>query len=127
MNNSNTYDTNTDTNTDTTLVWLAQSLRRTRGIMGATDIPLDPTPAQAVLKAAGADRDGWAGSIVRLDFNDGGIMIAGKSHDAEHVTWESFASAKDLDAGDSYYNGVDANLDNFADTVMQAASEAFYV
>lgn len=122
MNDNNTHD-----NTDTTLVWLAQSLRRTRGIMGATDIPLDPTPAQAVLKAAGADRDGWAGSIVRLDFNDGGIMIAGKSHDAEHVTWESFASAKDLDAGDSYYNGVDANLDNFADTVMQAASEAFYV
>ena len=123
MNDSNTY----DTDTDTTLVWLAQTLRRTRGIMGATDIPLDPTPAQAVLKAAGADHSGWTGSIVRIDFNDGGIMIAGKSHDAEHVTWESFASAKDFDAGDSYCNGVDANLDNFADTVMQTASEAFYI
>ena len=123
MNDSNTH----DTDTDTTLVWLAQSLRRTRGIMGAIDVPLNPTPAQAVLKAAGADRDGWTGSIVRLDFNDGGIMIAGKSHDAEHVTWESFASAKDLDTGDSYYNCVDADLDNFADTVMQAASEAFAV
>lgn len=121
MNNNNTYDT------DTTLLGLAQSLRRTRGIMGVIDVPLNQTPAQAVLKAAGADRDGWAGSIVRLDFNDGGIMIAGKSHDAEHVTWESFASAKDLDAGDSYYNGVDADLDNFADTVMQAASKAFFV
>ena len=121
MNDNNTYDT------DTTLVWLAQSLRRTRGIMGTIDIPLNPTPAQTVLKAAGADRSGWTGSIVRLDFNDGGIMIAGKSRDAEHVTWESFASAKDLDAGDSYYNGVDADLENFADTVMQAASEAFFV
>ena len=127
MNNSNTYDTNTDTNTDTTLVWLAQSLRRTRGIVCATDIPLDPTPAQAALEAADAGLDGRTVSIVRIDFNDGGIMIAGKSRDTEHDTWESFASAKDLDAGDSYYNGVDANLDNFADTVMQAASEAFYV
>lgn len=123
MNDNNTY----DTNIDITLLGLAQSLRRTRGIMGVIDVPLDQTPAQAVLKAAGADRSGWAGSIVRLDFNDGGIMIAGKSHDAEHVNWESFASAKDLDAGDSYYNGVDADLENFADTVMQAASEAFYV
>ena len=121
MNDNNTHDT------DTTLLGLAQSLRRTRGIMGVTDIPLDPTPARAVLKAAGADRGGWIGSIVRLDFNDGGIMIAGKSRDAEHVNWESFASAKDLDAGDSYYNGVDADLENFADTVMQAASEAFAV
>ena len=123
MNDNNTC----DNDVDTTLLGLAQSLRRTRGIMGVTDVPLDPTPAQAALEAADAGLDGWAGSIVRLDFNDGGIMIAGKSHDAEHVTWESFASAKDLDAGDSYYNGVDANLDNFADTVMQAASEAFYV
>lgn len=121
MNDNNTHDT------DTTLLGLAQSLRRTRGIMGVTDIPLDPTPARAVLKAAGADRGGWIGSIVRLDFNDGGIMIAGKSRDAEHITWESFASAEDLDAGDSYYNGVDADLENFADTVMQAASEAFAV
>ena len=122
MNDNNTHD-----NTDTTLVWLAQSLRRTRGIVCATDIPLDPTPAQAALEAADAGLDGRTVSIVRIDFNDGGIMIAGKSRDTEHVTWESFASAKDLDAGDSYYNGVDANLDNFADTVMQAASEAFYV
>ena len=122
MNDNNTHD-----NTDTTLVWLAQSLRRTRGIVCATDIPLDPTPAQAALEAADAGLDGRTVSIVRIDFHDGGIMIAGKSRDTEHVTWESFASAKDLDAGDSYYNGVDANLDNFADTVMQAASEAFYV
>ena len=123
MNDNNTC----DNDVDTTLLGLAQSLRRTRGIMGVTDVPLDPTPAQAALEAADAGLDGWAGSIVRIDFNDGGIMIAGKSRDTEHVTWESFASAKDLDAGDSYYNGVDANLDNFADTVMQAASEAFYV
>ena len=122
MNDNNTHD-----NTDTTLVWLAQSLRRTRGIVCATDIPLDPTPAQAALEAADAGLDGRTVSIVRIDFNDGGIMIAGQSHYAERVTWESFASAKDLDAGDSYYNGVDANLDNFADTVMQAASEAFAV
>lgn len=121
MNDNNTYDT------DTTLLGLVQSLRHTRGIMGVTDVPLDPTPAQAVPEAADADRDEWAGSIVRIDFNDGGIMIAGKSHAAEHVTWESFASAKDLDAGDSYCNGVDTDLKSFADTVMQAASEAFSV
>ena len=123
MNDNNTC----DNDVDTTLLGLAQSLRRTRGIMGVTDVPLDPTPAQAALEAADAGLDGRTVSIVRFDFNDGGIMIAGKSRDTEHVTWESFASAKDLDAGDSYYNGVDANLDNFADTVMQAASEAFYV
>lgn len=123
MNDNNTC----DNDVDTTLLGLAQSLRRTRGIMGVTDVPLGTTPAQAVLGAESADRNGRAGSIVRIDFNDGGIMIAGKSHYAERVTWESFASAKDLDAGDSYCNGVDANLENFADTVMQAASEAFAI
>lgn len=123
MNDNNTC----DNNVDTTLLGLAQSLRRTRGIMGVTDVPLDPTPAQAAPGAADDGLDGRTVSIVRIDFNDGGIMIAGKSHYAERVTWESFASAKDLDAGDSYRNGVDANLENFADTVMQAASEAFAI
>lgn len=123
MNDNNTH----DNNVETTLLGLAQSLRRTRGIMGVTDVPLDPTPAQAVPEPESTDHNGWAGSIVRIDFNDGSIMIAGKSHYAERVTWESFASVEDLDAGDSYCNGVDANLENFADTVMQAASEAFAI